>query len=62
MVAQQGVFTTLPNIGMGSAAVDLSGNLIGIADGSVAGALIPADLIGVLLSATSTATTTDASS
>ncbi len=54
-VGDDGVHTTLPDIGAGSAAVDLSGNLIGIAVGGTAGLLIPADTIIALLNATSTA-------
>lgn len=50
----KGVHTTLPDIGAGSAAVDLSGNLIGIADGTAAGFLIGTDTITELLMATST--------
>ena len=57
-VGEDGVHTTLPDIGAGSAAVDLSGNLIGIAKGDTAGLLIPADTITAVLTATSTAATT----
>ena len=53
-VGEKGVYTTLPDIGAGSAAVDLSGNLIGIAAGVTPGLLIPADKITALLSSTST--------
>lgn len=49
-VADDGIHTTLPDIGVGSAAVDLSGNLIGLANGTTAGALISADKINTLLS------------
>lgn len=56
----KGVHTTLPDIGAGSAAVDLSGNLIGIADGTVAGFLIGTDTITELLMATSTPETSTA--
>lgn len=53
------VYTTLPDIGAGSAAVDLSGNLIGLATGGkTSGLLVSADTITALLSATSTATST----
>jgi len=58
-VSEKGVYTTLPDIGTGSAAVDLSGNLIGIAAGMTPGLLISASTITALLntiSATSTAT------
>lgn len=60
-VSAKGVHTTLPDIGVGSAAVDLSGNLIGIsAGGETVGLLIPADRITALLTATSTAATSTA--
>ncbi len=54
-VGDKGVQTTLPNIGVGSAAVDLAGNLIGISAGETAGLLIPTERITALLIATSTA-------
>ena len=54
-VNDTGVHTTLPDIGAGAAAVDLSGNIIGIAVGGMAGLLIPADTISALLTATTTA-------
>jgi hypothetical protein len=53
-VSDKGVQTSLPNIGPGGAAVDLSGNLIGIAGGD-GSPLIPSETITELLSATSTA-------
>ncbi|HVB20014.1 MAG TPA: hypothetical protein VNF51_01865 [Candidatus Paceibacterota bacterium] len=53
-VDAKGVYTTLPNIGIGSAAVDLSGDLIGIADGTTPGFLISSSVITELLTATST--------
>lgn len=56
-VSDKGIQTTLPNIGVGSAAVDLSGNVIGISAGETAGLLISADRIIALLTATSTAET-----
>jgi hypothetical protein len=59
-VSSKGVHTTLPDIGVGSAAVDLSGNLIGIADGVTAGFLISAGTITTLLNATSTTATSTA--
>ncbi|MEK7144620.1 MAG: hypothetical protein AAB794_02080 [Patescibacteria group bacterium] len=59
-VSAKGVQTTLPNIGVGSAAVDLSGNLVGISGGEVPGLLISADKISALLTATSTAATSSA--
>ncbi len=61
-VSVKGIQTTLPNIGIGSAAVNLSGNLVGISGGDIPGFLISADKITALLTATSTtATTTHAS-
>ena len=54
-VVKDGVHTTLPDIGAGSATVDLSGNLIGIAAGGTAGLLIGTDQILALLTATTTA-------
>jgi hypothetical protein len=56
-VSGKGVHTTLPDIGTGSAAVDLAGNLIGLADGAKQGSLISADVITALLTATSTSAT-----
>jgi hypothetical protein len=56
-VSGKGIYTTLPDIGAGSAAVDLAGNLIGIADGVTPGLLISASSITALLSATSTSAT-----
>lgn len=56
-VSGKGISTTLPDIGTGSAAVNLSGNLIGIAAGITPGLLIPTNKITVLLAATSTAAT-----
>jgi hypothetical protein len=58
-VSSKGVYTTLPDIGVGSAVVDLSGNLIGISAGASAGFLISTNIITDLLTATSsTATST----
>ncbi len=54
-VSATNVHTTLPNIGAGSAVVDLSGNIIGITAGEISGLLIPANIITALLAATSTA-------
>lgn len=49
-VSDSGVQTTLPDIGAGSAAVDLSGNLIGIAGtGAAPGLLISAGTITTIL-------------
>ena len=56
-VSDRGVYTTLPDIGVGSAVVDLSGNLIGISAGDTPGLLISAERITALLIATSTAST-----
>lgn len=56
-VSDKGVHTTLPDIGVGSAAVDLSGNLIGISAGGTPGLLISANTITLLLTATSTTAT-----
>jgi len=54
-VNADGIRTTLPNLGIGSAAVDLSGNLIGLdGGGETAGLLVSSDAISDLLSATST--------
>ncbi|MDE1919623.1 MAG: hypothetical protein KGH56_02885 [Patescibacteria group bacterium] len=59
-VSSKGVHTTLPDIGVGSAVVDLSGNLIGISIGDTPGLLVSADRITALLTATSTAATSTA--
>jgi len=56
-VSEKGVYTTLPDIGTGSAVVDLSGNLVGISGGAAPGLLISASIINTLLAATSTAAT-----
>ena len=56
-VGTKGVYTTLPDIGVGSAAVDLSGNLIGISTGATPGFLLSASTITALLTATSTTAT-----
>jgi len=56
-VNNSSIHTTLPDIGVGGAAVDLSGNLIGISSGVTPGVLIGADKITALLAATSTAAT-----
>lgn len=53
-VSDDGVHTTLPDIGTGSAAVDLSGNLIGIGAGVTPGLLIPTNKITALLTIAST--------
>lgn len=52
-----GIFTTLPDIGAGSAAVDLSGNLIGLGAGVTPGLLVPANKISTLLAAPPTPAT-----
>ncbi len=54
-VSAKNIYTTLPDIGTGSAAVNLSGNLIGIGAGMTPGLLIPANKITALLIATTTA-------
>jgi len=54
-VGSKNIYTTLPDIGAGSAAVNLAGNLIGIGAGATPGLLIPANKITILLTATSTA-------
>ena len=59
-VSKTGIRTTLPDIGAGSAAVDLSGNLIGIGAGVTPGLLISTDIITTLLTATSTTATSTA--
>ncbi|MCX6786484.1 MAG: hypothetical protein NTU85_01535 [Candidatus Kaiserbacteria bacterium] len=59
-VGKSGIHTTLPDIGAGSAAVDLSGNLVGIGAGITPGLLISADIITTLLTATSTTATSTA--
>jgi hypothetical protein len=56
-VSDKDIHTTLPDIGAGSAAVDLSGNLIGIGTGVTPGLLISASAITALLTATSTTET-----
>lgn len=56
-VSSDGIRTTLPEVGAGSAAVDLAGNLIGIAAGGTPGLLISSDQIVALLTATTTAAT-----
>lgn len=56
-VGEKGIQTTLPDIGAGSAVVDLSGNLIGIGAGVIPGLLISTDKITALLTATSTTST-----
>jgi hypothetical protein len=56
-VSDKGIHTTLPDIGAGSAVVDLAGNLIGIGAGGIPGFLISAEKITVLLTATSTSAT-----
>lgn len=60
-VTSKGVYTTLPDIGTGSAAVDLSGNLIGISAGAAAGFLISTNAITELLTETPSAATSTAS-
>ncbi len=59
-VSDKGIHTTLPDIGVGSATVDLAGNLIGISAGMASGLLIPANTITTLLTATTTTATSTA--
>lgn len=59
-VANDGIHTTLPDMGAGAAAVDLSGNLIGLAATSTPGLFMSAGQIYALLSATSSAATSTA--
>lgn len=53
-IGKNDVHTTLPDVGTGSAAVDLSGNLVGVAVGTTPGLFIPANIITALLTSTST--------
>ncbi len=53
-VGGENIYTTLPDIGAGSGAVNLSGNLIGIGVGVKPGLLISAGRISALLTATTT--------
>ncbi len=55
-VNAKSIYTTLPDIGAGSAVVNLSGNLVGIAAGGTPGLLISADIIRTLLFSTTTPT------
>ena len=48
-VSEKGIATTLPDIGTGSAVVDLAGNLIGISAGAAPGLLISTNVITALL-------------
>ncbi|HFC10799.1 MAG TPA: hypothetical protein ENJ75_01185 [Candidatus Kaiserbacteria bacterium] len=57
-VTSKGVHTTLPSIGAGVGAVDLSGNLIGIATGDAKGLFVSSDVVASLLTATSKNATT----
>jgi len=54
-ISADGITTTLPDVPAGSAAVSLSGGLVGIRGASAGGLFIAADAIAGLLSATSTA-------
>lgn len=56
-IGDEGIRTTLPDLGSGAAAVDLSGNLIGLAVPGIPGLLVSAEKIRNILSATSTAPT-----
>lgn len=54
-VSENNVHTTLPDIGAGSAVVDLSGNLVGLGAGGTPGLLIPSDKINTLLTSSTPA-------
>jgi hypothetical protein len=60
-VNSKGIYTTLPDIGTGSAAVNLAGNLIGISAGAAPGLLLSTNIITDLLNATSSSATSTAS-
>ncbi len=53
-ISSKGVHTTLPEIGVGVGAVDLSGNLVGIAINGKIRILVGAEAINALLTSTST--------
>ncbi len=59
-VNAEGVHTTLPIVGTGVGAVDLSGNLVGIATGNKQGVFIGTSAVRALLLATSTLLTSSA--
>ncbi len=61
-ITARGIYTTLPAVGAGVGAVDLSGNLIGIATGNTRGLFLSADAIKSFLTATSTITHSSSSS
>ncbi len=54
-VASANIRTTLPTSATGAAALDTSGNLVGILSGEASGTLISADVVYALLTATSSA-------
>ncbi len=56
-VTDTAIYTTLPSVGRGAAAIDLSGNLIGITTGEAAGVLVSAEHIPELLTDPSTPAT-----
>lgn len=56
-VADDGIRTTLPDLGAGSAVVDLEGNMIGLAQGGTPGLLFSADTVGALLASTTASVT-----
>lgn len=56
-VALDGIRTTLPDIGAGSAVVDIAGNMIGLAQGGMPGLLFSADAVGALLASTTASVT-----
>lgn len=59
-VSGKGIQTTLPDIGVGSAVIDLSGDIIGISAGATPGFLFGAEKVSDLLNATSTVATSAA--
>lgn len=56
-VADGTIRTTLPDIGAGSAVVDIHGNMIGVAEGGTPGLLFSADVIASLLASTTASIT-----
>ncbi|MDP2665434.1 MAG: hypothetical protein Q8P23_02170 [bacterium] len=56
-VSDEGIYTTLPDIGAGSATVDLLGNLIGLGVGGTPGLLISTNKITTLLTSAETLAT-----
>jgi hypothetical protein len=56
-VTDTSIQTTLPDLGAGSAVVDLAGNMIGLAEGGTPGLLFSADAVGALLASTTASIT-----